>query len=53
MTSKEKKAYILKHWSTSSGERITQMVDKYWASLAKAKKSGKPDIVATAKEIFS
>jgi len=47
MNRDEQKAYIIKTWNTSSGERITKMLKKYWAS-------DKSDSqVATAKEIFN
>ena len=48
MTNKEKKLLIKKHWSISSGPKISAMLKKYWGVTEKKKE----DIIETAKKIF-
>ena len=45
------KKYIIKHWNTSNGKRITEMLKRYFA-----KDNLEPtqsNLVETAKEIFN
>jgi hypothetical protein len=50
MTQEEKKQYILQHFKTSSGARITEMLKRYYASL---KEDNSEELFKTAQKIFS
>lgn len=61
MTNQEKKDYIIRSWSTSSGKKITEMLKRYYASLfsiptksdvVPVMKDCGVDIIKTAEEIF-
>ena len=51
LSKQEAKKYIIKHWNISSGKRITEMLNRYFA-----KDNLKPvqsNLIETAKEIFN
>ena len=48
MTQQEKKSDILKVWGISSGERISEMLKRYFSGIP----NEGPDIIKTAQEIF-
>ena len=50
-TQQEKKRYIIKAWDRSSGEKIAEMLKRYFSSLP-VSVPAVPDIIKTAQEIF-
>jgi len=49
-TNEEKKKYIISHWKTSDGKRITEMLKRYYASL---KEDNSEELFKTAEKIFN
>jgi hypothetical protein len=45
MNKEEQKEYIRKHWKLSSGEKIAEMLKRYWEV--------KKDLIKTAEDLFN
>ena len=50
MNKQEARKYILRHWSLSSGKRITEMLKRYWQL---SKETKQEELITATKKIFN